>query len=45
MTIDGLGSRADDGTRFTHPGPDAPLFATAERELGPPARPVEPPRR
>ncbi|WP_445525114.1 hypothetical protein [Streptomyces cyslabdanicus] len=45
MTIDGLGSCADDGTRFTHPGPGVPVFATAERELGPPARPVEPPRR
>ncbi|MFI1288645.1 hypothetical protein ACH4VM_09160 [Streptomyces sp. NPDC020792] len=34
VAIDGLGSYANDDTRFTHPVLDTLLFTTAERELG-----------
>ncbi|MFE7208578.1 TetR/AcrR family transcriptional regulator [Streptomyces sp. NPDC001698] len=34
VAIDGLGSYANDDTRFTHPALDTLLFTTAERELG-----------
>ena len=34
VTIDGLGSYANDDLRFTHPALDTIVFTTAERELG-----------
>ncbi|MFJ2718318.1 hypothetical protein [Streptomyces sp. NPDC087437] len=34
VAVDGLGSYANDDTRFTHPALDTLLFTTAERELG-----------